>query len=335
MRSKLYSLKEWFTLEDVASHLTAVFSEKVTVADILQLALQKRIKLSVNLISSAEANKGTVHDITEGRVILHPAETPLSWLRGDEPKTSLEKKLRAVGVVKIGDIQNLDEEIRNAVKDQSVHATHLGEIISETDIVEFEKEVQSISGIYDLPMLSAEKSLIEEMYYPKVGGPDIDTWGLEGLWLERGGHIYRLCERVATQADHEACGNESSFAQWERRYRDPSRWFPTTKLPEESTIIVSRVNLDAFIDGLEEPQSKVSVEANGDESRVQEVLGLLVEMYAGRHGPDFHYGTKPKASRIVQDMLSAVPDGITGMGDRKLKEHVSAAIAAWEAKKRR
>ncbi|WP_280562596.1 hypothetical protein [Chromohalobacter sp. 48-RD10] len=335
MRSKLYSLKEWLTLEDAASHLTSVLSETVTVADILQLAIQDHIKLSVNLIAAAEANKGTVHDITEARVMLHPAGTPLSWLRGDEPANSLEEKLRAVGVVRIRDIPSLDEEIRSAVADQSVHAVHLGEAVSETEVVEFEKEIQTVSGIYDLPMLSAEKSLIEEMYYPKVGGPDIDPWNLEGVWLERDGHIYRLCDRSATQADYDACGTENSIAEWNKRYRDPSRWFPTDRLPAESTIILRRENLDAFIESLEEPEPAPVSTPSTEESRTLEVLGLLVELYAEQHGPDYHHGARPKASRIVQDMLSAIPEDVTGMGDRKLKEHVGAAITAWEAKKRR
>ncbi|MDZ7854160.1 MAG: hypothetical protein U5L98_16380 [Halomonas sp.] len=73
----------------------------------------------------------------------------------------------------------------------------------------------------------------------------------------------------------------------------------------------------------------------GEELRALEAFGLLVEVYVGQRGPDYHYGTRPKASRIVKDMLAAVPDDVTNMGDRKLKEHVGAAIKAWEAKKRR
>lgn len=334
MKSKLYSLKEWLTLEDAASHLSSVLSEKVTVADILQLAIQERIRLSVNLISAVYANQGTVRDISEAKIFLHTAKSPLSWMQNEDPADPLERKLREVGVVRVNDIPSLDEDIRGALTDQSVYMALLGETISETKVVEFERGVQPLSGIYDLPMLSAEKFLIEEMYYPKVGGPDIAPWSLEGVWLEREGHIYRLCERIATQADYDACGTENSIAKWEKRYRDPSRWFPTDRLPAESTIILRRENLDAFIASLEEPEPAPGVEAGGDERRAQEVLGLLVELYANRHGPDYRHGARPKASRIVQDMLSAIPDDVTGMGDRKLKEHVGAAITAWEAKKR-
>lgn len=335
MKSKLYSLKEWLTLDDAASHLATVLSEKVTTADILQLAIQKRIKLSVNLLSGAYANKGTIRNIYEAQFMLTPSGTSLSWLKDDEPATSLEKKLRSLGLVKIGDIPRLDEEIRSAVHDHRVQAIHIGESISDSEIVEFDKGVQVLNGIYDLPMLSAEKMLIEEIYYSKVGGPAIDPWSLEGVWLERDGHIYRLCERMANQADHDASGTENSITEWKKRYNDPARWFPTDRLPDETAIILRRKNLDAFLASLEDSEPEQGRKSNMEEQRAFEVFGLLVELYASQRGPDYHHGSKPKASRIVEDMLNAIPDDVTNMGDRKLKEHVGAAIKAWEAKKRR
>ncbi|WP_372614262.1 hypothetical protein [Halomonas sp.] len=78
--------------------------------------------------------------------------------------------------------------------------------------------------------------------------------------------------------------------------------------------------------------------SEGDEAeelRALEAFGLLVELYASQHGPDYQYGTRPNASRVVKDMLGIMPKDVTKMGDRKLKEHVGAAIMAWKAKKRR
>jgi hypothetical protein len=53
--SKLFKLKEWLTLPDAAKHLTGVCGEEVTEADILRLALDGHLKLSVNFINSAHA----------------------------------------------------------------------------------------------------------------------------------------------------------------------------------------------------------------------------------------------------------------------------------------
>jgi hypothetical protein len=40
---KLFNLKEWLTVADAARHLTIVFGEDVTEADVLRLALDERL----------------------------------------------------------------------------------------------------------------------------------------------------------------------------------------------------------------------------------------------------------------------------------------------------
>lgn len=109
--------------------------------------------------------------------------------------------------------------------------------------------------------------------------------------------------------------------------------YESKRPPDISEWIIARRDLDAFISSPDEqPHTKP---AEGEELRALEAFGLLVELYASQHGPDYRNGARPKASRIVQDMLAAVPDDVPSMGDRKLKEHVGAAIKAWEAKKGR
>mgnify|MGYP000114209738 FL=1 len=49
--SKLFDLKEWLTLEETAKHLSNSLSEKVSVANVLQLALDEKLMLSVNIPS--------------------------------------------------------------------------------------------------------------------------------------------------------------------------------------------------------------------------------------------------------------------------------------------
>ncbi len=45
--SKLFTLREWLSLEQTAKHLTTVFNEEVSVTDVLALALEKRLILSL------------------------------------------------------------------------------------------------------------------------------------------------------------------------------------------------------------------------------------------------------------------------------------------------
>jgi hypothetical protein len=46
---KLFNLKEWLTVADAARHLSIVFGEDVTEADVLRLGLDKRLRLSIFL----------------------------------------------------------------------------------------------------------------------------------------------------------------------------------------------------------------------------------------------------------------------------------------------
>ncbi len=51
--SKLFKLKEWLTLPDAAKHLAIAFGEEVGEADVLRLALDGHLKLSVNFVNKA------------------------------------------------------------------------------------------------------------------------------------------------------------------------------------------------------------------------------------------------------------------------------------------
>lgn len=65
--SKLFELKEWLTLDEAANHLSSVFGEPVTIADIYQLALDNHIMLSVNFINLAEAKKVELINVADLR----------------------------------------------------------------------------------------------------------------------------------------------------------------------------------------------------------------------------------------------------------------------------
>lgn len=65
--SKLLRFKEWVTVPEAAKRLSTVFEEEVAEADVLRLALDGHLKLSVNLINHCEAKGGRVVSICEAR----------------------------------------------------------------------------------------------------------------------------------------------------------------------------------------------------------------------------------------------------------------------------
>lgn len=67
--SKLLRFKEWVTVPEAAKRLSTVFEEEVAEADVLRLALDGHLKLSVNLINHCEAKGGRVVSICEAKTV--------------------------------------------------------------------------------------------------------------------------------------------------------------------------------------------------------------------------------------------------------------------------
>ncbi|MEQ6916042.1 hypothetical protein [Halomonas aquatica] len=203
--------------------------------------------------------------------------------------------------------------------------------IKGDEIIIWKDEVLQVDGVWDLPMLAAEKASVKKLYQKLISGPKDVLWELDGAWIQRDGIIYCLQEKsVITSEDFSIFPVD--FVDSDAGKNVSDRWHPMSRLPDDSKVVIRRQNLDAFIESLDlESSHKL---AEGDELRNLEAFGLLVELYASKHGPDYRHGIRPKASRIVKDMLDIMPSDVTNMGDRKLKEHVSAAVKAWESKKR-
>jgi hypothetical protein len=64
---KLLKLKEWLTVPDAARHLSILFGEDVAVADVLQLALDGHLTLSVNFVNHAEAQCGRIIPLADAK----------------------------------------------------------------------------------------------------------------------------------------------------------------------------------------------------------------------------------------------------------------------------
>ncbi|WP_431023791.1 hypothetical protein [Halomonas sp. H5] len=108
---------------------------------------------------------------------------------------------------------------------------------------------------------------------------------------------------------------------------------PSYTLPKINSLTLLREDIEHFISSLEEEQASYETQ-EGEILRALEAMGLLVDAYIKGRGPDYRHGGNPKISRIVDDMLDAKPEDVTKMSERKLKDIVSDALKAWEAKKR-
>jgi hypothetical protein len=159
--SKLFKLKKWLTVSEAARHLSIVFGEKVAKADVLRLALDGHLKLSVNFVNHARARCGKVVPIEEAR--FH--EFPPDVAKGLPLPPGHEGKPLMV-------LQGIN--------------------INGKEVLELDKEIKTLDGVYDLPMIGAEALDVEHEYQQLTGGPAVTLSNLEGAFVA--GQDGRLCQ---------------------------------------------------------------------------------------------------------------------------------------------
>jgi len=141
--SRLFKLKEWLTLSEAARHLSVICGEEVSDADILRLALDGHLKLSVNFINHAYARCGHVVGIED-----------VEW--GEFP-VLLAKGLR-----------NIPDE------DKGKPVPYIKSLrIRDELFLNFSEKVTVIDGVWDLPMIGGERLDIEHKYQGLIGGPEV------------------------------------------------------------------------------------------------------------------------------------------------------------------
>lgn len=155
---KLLKLKEWLTLPDAARHLSLVFEEEVTEADLLRFALDGHLQLSVRFVNSATARPGKLVSLREAKC----------------------------------------EVVPSLVGEGEVHLYRgpvLSSNGAETDVIELEDSLLQLEGVYDLPLYGSERLDIEHAYQQLTGGPSVTSVGLDGAFVVgRSGSVFQLQE---------------------------------------------------------------------------------------------------------------------------------------------
>ena len=142
--SNLLKLKEWLTVPDAARHLSSVFDEEVSEPDVLRLAIDGRLKLSVNFVNHARGRWGKTVPIAEAETM----EIPSPLAEGET-------------------VQMI-----------------LGLNLGNEKILELDNAISTLRGVWDLPMIGAESLDIEHEYQQQTGGPAVTLHNLEGAFVE-------------------------------------------------------------------------------------------------------------------------------------------------------
>lgn len=164
-KSKLFKLKEWLTVPEAARHLSNLFGEEVSEADVLRLALDRHLKLSVNFINQVYGKRG--------KLIAY------------EDEENLPAEFRSI-------LATLPEE----QKDKIVSGfKKLGTF--DEHFVCLDKKITTIDGVWDLPLVAGQLYVIENEYQKLSGGPEVIT-PITGasFFVRDGGIVCQLYEEL-------------------------------------------------------------------------------------------------------------------------------------------
>jgi hypothetical protein len=216
---KLFKLKEWLTLPDAAKHLTGVCNEEVTEADILRLALDGHLKLSVNLVNATIARYGKIispkdlDDATNARYFnsinlegMDNAKLAKLLNIIDDEKSDLvalivDAKARYANKVS-PDALDWDEfrsELPNGCitpifsdEGKEIPLPRISRM-EDTLFLKLGNEVTIIQGIWDLPMIGSERTYIERRHLEMTSGSKLLIRNSHGACLRgQNGEIYQL-----------------------------------------------------------------------------------------------------------------------------------------------
>ncbi|MDD5757980.1 MAG: hypothetical protein PHI06_02740 [Desulfobulbaceae bacterium] len=225
---KLWKLKEWLTVPEAARHLSIMFGEEVNETDVLRLALDGHLKLSINFVNGTSARRGgnflpfdewekefrsnnlwddlkpiELKDKKIGcyfpgydGVIVHPDAPTVTdstnyFMQPEALKNDYLNKCSPDQKTAI-----LDAAIDAFVGFAKMQAEKFGGKVPPS-FDSFRGEVISIRDVWDIPMLGTELIDIEHKYQQLTGGPEVTLCCMDGPVVEgKNGELYQLQESM-------------------------------------------------------------------------------------------------------------------------------------------
>lgn len=300
--NKLFKFKEWLTLTDAAQHLSIVLDEEVTVADLLRFALDGHLKLSVNFVNHAKAKPGRIVSWEETEWFRCPpiVTTPI---KNQEREKTPEK------------IFNCPPKL-NALLEEMSPEDRLKQVcfmkslkIDDERFLNMSNEVETIMGVWDLPMIGNEQLDIEHEYQNLTGGPSVTLQGLDGSFVEKpDGQIYQLLEDFDENENQPGSNAHLEFLKsmilseevekseahrlleehkelrkkfLEQRKSQPesSKYYPAGKLPDDSVLVVRTAALREFERKITETTEQVSEKplSTTERNSLLTIIGLMAK----------------------------------------------------------
>lgn len=305
---KLYQLKKWLTIEDTARHLSIIFGEPVSEADVLQLGLDGHIKLSVNFVNGAVARRGKVVTLDQAQMYILPRDTSKATIEDLMP--------RYLNTVTFAD--ELPEEIKKGLLDQTLCYAVKGMVIRENEVLELEKEISRIrklEGVYDLPMIGGERLDIEHKYQMLTGGAEVTGTFLDGAFVvSPDGQWCQLQEHFDDNPYSNS--DEKKKERSKKPLYHPDNYFPAGGLPDDSVLVVRTSELTEFELRISESEDVIEKPLTSSErdSLLKLVIGMAVKGYS--------YDPNAKKNSAVADIAADLALLGLPLGDDTIRKYL-------------
>jgi hypothetical protein len=303
---KLFGLKEWLTLEDAAKHLTLILDEEVTVPDVLRLALDSRLTLSVWFVNPTRAKEGRLVPLSECGVQLLPGLRTKD-LKIQAPQVFTKEEFRAFYPTIKEHVEAGDITVRpNAVP----YSDEDDQWLVQDD------EVTWIGGIWDLPMIAGDALEVERRFQMETGGPALTSIALIGAFVVRDGVVCQLQEppeRTRVQSD--------STPSLER----PTCYYPANELPQDAVLVVRTAALRDFERRLadEAPQNEKNL-SRREETTLLNITGALLGLLLGKTQSGKPMSVFKDQTAVIEALLTDYSDK-PGIAKRTLEAKLAAA----------
>ncbi len=185
---KLFKLKEWLSVTDAARHLTIAFGEEVTEADVLRLALDGHLKLSVNFVNHAKAKRGQIVSWEETEWLFVPPLIKTSTKDKDQEEKSDNRRKVPPKLRELWERAPIDEREEWMPILRSID-------IDGQRFLNMSDDIITLTGVWDLAMVGNEKLDIEHTYQKFIGGPAVTLQNIDGVFVYKSDkEMYQLQE---------------------------------------------------------------------------------------------------------------------------------------------
>ncbi|MFK3725576.1 hypothetical protein ACI2KE_17295 [Pseudomonas monteilii] len=289
--SKILKLREWLTVDEAARRLSASSRESVSEADLLRLALDGHLTLSVHFVNHAEGRPVKIEPINS-EISRSKITEQLEDFVQDHPR-----------------YQNADEELAHL---QDFVRRYRGDLLPDNEsVLTYEDDGQrptTLQGVWDLLMLGAEVLDVEHAYQHLTGGVSVDLVCLNGplvaspdkskcfQLLDSYNQEVRPRDNVTTDKPLISKQTRESLNRVNQMLgpmfddTDPERdlgwdyetiWYPASGLPKGHALVVRSAALRELERKILEPENEPEKPVHQSERRSMSQIIAALAAYAG------------------------------------------------------